>query len=961
MSAARVPWRFLPRGAPRGRPSRWGSRPGAASVLWGAALVLAALAAGVRPGPAWGEPALPAYRLDVRLDTAAHTIAGTVTVTLPADDPRLGDVLWFHLPPNRFLEKDPRGPRRIVGSLPFSTHFESDALFDPAWPDGFDPGHIAIQSVQGETGSDLPFTTAPNPTIPQGYSVRDGLLRVDVSGAPGTRVVRIRFATQLPHRYWDGWSRAGVLTDHWYPVLAAWHDGGWDTDVFTPRGGTYEARVTVDAEGQLFMNHGRMWPLYAGDTASFPPDPDGLRALPLVFVPAQRSVLRHGYDLSLYSFFSAGHERMGRLALDVGESFRRYVHRAYGLPPPQTRIAIVEVDLPPQDIVTIGSLVLVPTSFYDNISAMDRILVAQLARAVAQVWFGESVWSNRDTQSWLHLGLAGYLAMDFFQVTYGPDAGVHNLMDWLQPKYREHFFEAPVRELMRSGKDAPLALSLHRFPETRTALLVAYNKAPIVLRSLYFLVGHDAFARALNALYHRHRFQVVTERTLRTEMEAASGMALGPFFDAWFHGTPRVDFAVENWSQTKTAAGYRVEVKVRRKAPSQTPVIVQVTTRGGQVFRRRWKGDAVGATIQFDLPEQAASVAVDPDEYWLELDRKNNLSDLQLRWRPIFDWAKQRDVLIAVRATAGGNATDGNYYGLGVNVSLNENNQVRVMPIYGDRTGLTNYQLTWTHTEFLIPPLSLTVNLEHLSGNTLQSVGLGFTLVDTDEHRLAVTVDLNASRVQATSILQSDGSLRVQPASRANYVSTGLNYRYRPDTGDESNLSLLVFDSRPGYDSAYTFTTVQLGAKQRFALGGSHLLLIGGTRAVTDGTPPVQLRQPLGGPLGLRGYPHSIQLTGEQLAMARLDYGYVVSRRAVGGAAQLRRVTAFVFGDVGRVWDGGETYTARPQRQDAGIGVELLTNLMRLNELPIRADIAFPLHDPEYRDPQFVLFGLLTF
>ena len=81
----------------------------------------------------------------------------------------------------------------------------------------------------------------------------------------------------------------------------------------------------------------------------------------------------------------------------------------------------------------------------------------------------------------------------------------------------------------------------------------------------------------------------------------------------------------------------------------------------------------------------------------------------------------------------------------------------------------------------------------------------------------------------------------------------------------------------------------------------------------------------------------------------------------VGTTAQVRQLTAFVFGEGGRGWNNGEHFDDRPKRQDAGIGLELRINVLRLAEFPIRMDVAYPLHDPEYRKPQFILFGVLNF
>ena len=941
--------------------SRSLARAGCVALVVGAGLLVLLTVQRAARAQAPAEAA-PIYRLTARVDLQAHTIQGELELELEPGDPRIGGDLWFHLPPNRFMEEDPRGRRRDTDSLPFATSFrQTDTLFDPRWPAGFSEGHIAIEHVETGTGAALPFELTDNPAIPQGFSVHNGLMHVRLGAASSARHFRIAFTTHLPRRYWDGWSEAGMLLEQWYPLLANRSGGQWDFDMFDPRPGRYAARLTVAEGGQLFLGHGYSWQLEPGQTAEMALDPHPLRMLPLVFMRSQPEVVRHAYDLSLYSYYQSSHTRLGHLAVQIAEDFRRYVYRQYGLPPPDTRIAMVEVNVPTGDIRTVGSLILIPQDYFQNSPLLDRVFLAQLSRAVAQVWFGEAVWSNRDTQSWLQLGLSGYLALDYFHSLYGWNAGIHNLMDWLQPKYREHFFEAPLRELIRAGEDAPLMISLRHYPLQRTALLVTHNKAPIVLRSLDYVMGRQAFARALNALYFRHRYTAVTAETLREEMTEASGMDLRPFFREWFYGTPHINFAIDSWEQQATPVGYEVHVRVQRTPLPELPVLVRVTTKDGQTFDQRWEGDGAAAELTFLLPGPAASIAIDPEEHWLELNRKDNRTDVLYRVRPIFDWSKQREFLVTLHGTAGGNSTDGNYVGLGVRLTLNENNKLTAIPIYGSRTGLRNYQAVWTWQDFLAPRLDLLVKAQELGGTRLQGVGLQYIPVETDRHDLRALVQLNAETVGAASYLDFNGALVAQPKSRVNNIETELEFRRKPGLHYSNDLLLTMVDSRPGYESDYLFTTYRADVSQTLALGSAHLLTLQLTRGITEGTPPVQLRHELGGPELMRGYPRVVLLANDQVAAAKLDYGYVLTRRLIGTTAQIRQITLYLFGDMGRGWNNGERYDQRPRRQDAGLGVELEINLLRLIEFPIRVDVAYPLNDDQYRGAQVILFGLLNF
>jgi hypothetical protein len=390
-------------------------------------------------------------------------------------------------------------------------------------------------------------------------------------------------------------------------------------------------------------------------------------------------------------------------------------------------------------------------------------------------------------------------------------------------------------------------------------------------------------------------------------------------------------------------------------------VDVRVTAEGGESHDLLWEAGAEEAELTFLLRAPLAAITIDPEEYWLELDRKNNHSEVLFRVRPIFDWPKQRELLVALRGTAGGNAIDGNYLGLGVNLVLNENNNLLVIPIYGERTRLHNYQATWQWRQFLLPDLSLQVTLEKLGGTTLRGLGFQYTLLETDDVLVRPGIQFRYETVLSAGFVDRDGTPVYQPEGIANNIAYQLEAGLKPGVFYGNRVVLESVHSQPSYGSDYAFTSHRIDFLQSFTPGDSHLLGLTLVRGSVAGTPPLQKRHPLGGPELLRGYPRVIELSHEEIAAARLEYGFVFSRAIYGANAQTRRITGYLFWDVGRGWNNDETYQERPQRQDLGIGLELVVNMLRLVQFPVRFDIAYPVNDPEYRDPQYIFFGVFNF
>ena len=929
---------------------------------------------------AWGWPAvlpaapaaeksaeLPVYRFTVHLDTSQHTIGGRMVLELAPDDPRWRGDIWFHLPPNRFLRRDQRGRRRNIESLTFESGFRLPRRGDPVWPSGFSPGGVKIERITTAGDRELTFSFEDNPRLPNGFHPGRALLRVRLGAAAaggGKRMLIVYFTTRLPRRYWEGWSKAGILAEQWHPVLANFKKGGeagqWEFDPFAPRPGLFEVNLTVDREGRVFMGRAQAADVSPRRSFHLPLDREQpLRSLPLVFVTTPNVIASHGYDFSLYSFYGKRQQRVGKLALDIGNDFLIFMREKYGLPPPASRIAIIAADIPPGDIRTIGNIVLVPEDFYSNHRVLDRIFLAQLARALAQIWFGEALWSNRDRQSWLHLGLPGYLAMEYFQSLFGWNAGIHAMVDWLQPKFREHFFEAPVRNNMNAKRDAPLLISLSRYHREQVARLNAHNKGPLIFRGLFYVMGPRVFRQALSAFYFKHRFSVVTSAGMAKAFSDFAGTDLRPFFQEWFKGTPLVDFAVKSVVEKKTPRGVLVTARLARTGGTLLPVEVRATSEAGDTHSVRWEAGAETIELEFELQAPLESVQIDPDEYWLELDRKNNHSQTLFRLRPFFDWPKQREVLVTLRGTAGNNNVDGNYLGLGARVLLNDNNQLDFIPIWGERTGYTNYRASWARRHFLFTDLTLNIGANKLRGLEAQTLRLSYTFFNSDAYLIRSGIEFNFEEVDAIFLVDRGVGIS-QPKGRANNVRYDFDFFRRAGLYYGGALRLSVTDSHPGYDSDFEFTTFHANLNQTLYLGESYSVALKLIRGGSKGTPPIQKRHDLSGPL--RGYPRVVNLAFEEIHAASLDLGVVLARGGSSGKLlKIRKVTGFLFGDVGRGWNNGERPEDRPWRKDAGIGLEVWVNLLRLTEFPVSMAVAYPIGDPEYTEPQFILFGVFRF
>lgn len=929
--------------------------------LCAAGFACAALLAG---HPAAAASPEPDYRFDVQVEPKEHIIEGTLLVRLPPDDPRSGGEWRFHLPPNRFAAVDPRGRRRDLDSVPFERRVSEDDV-DPMLPAGFDPGGVEILSAQDAQG-DLKVETESNDRIPQGYAAANGVLRVSAPDGRPLQAVTLRFRTRVPQRYLDGWSKSGLFLEHWHPSLANWKDGGWDLEPTAPRPARFSGTIATNEAGWLAIGPGLVTRIEPGARLSLPDDLLPAHSLPIVFLRSSEGNVFSAGEGRGVSFFVSGGERLDRISRSIAERFLKFLKTDYQFEIPEMRpgapgnLVLVQWDLPLGDLRTLGHIVLIPAVHRHDDRILDRVYTAKLARAIAQVWFGETVWADEDREAWLPLGMSGFLALDFFESLWGWDGKVHTLADWLNPRYREHFIEAPVRDLIYTNQDAPLLISLTRYPFRRTALVVAHNKSVLVLRTLSFVAGKEAFRRAVTDLYREFRNQTATHSDFVGIVSREAGQPLDWFFADWFEGTPRLDFDIDSWTETPTENGYLVEVIVHRTGVSRMPIEVQATDVLGDKAVVRYDGRSEFGTVYLTLSAETASIRLDPLEYLIETERRNNQSSPQIKFRPFYDWTKQSDVLVTLQGTLGGNAIDGNYVGLGVSVPINDTNSITAIPIYGERTQWTNYELTWNRARFLLPRMNLMLSATKLGGTTSQTAGVSYSFLTPDWLQASAGTVARLEHVEA-AVRPSGDEILSQDGGPANNIGVNMSLGFLWSEAIRNGAGFSIEHSESGLDSDFTYTRWDTSVSQSIRFSPNHSVGLTLIRSGIEGQAPIQKQILIGGPGLLRGYPRTLNLVNDQSAGVRAEYNAAIARGIWGSALQVRKVSTIFFADVAKGWDNNQTSDQVPQRQDVGIGLEIRVSAIGVIEFPVRVDVAVPINDSQYHTPQVILFEALAF
>jgi len=390
----------------------------------------------------------PHYKIDVSYDHDKTLLVGKMQVRFTRNAYPTHELL-FSLPGNRFNYPDKRGTRKHKIVPVFSLRRFQDNLEDPKTPTGFSTGSLKINSVSAFTQNQslekhpLKYSLEQNPDLEVGYSTSNGLLRIllpknlpDTKKFPGESTVLIEFSTNFPEHAQEGTVNGMLLTVNWHPKLLTWiekpglNEKKWETTEDNPSPATFEVTWKAVQAGTLITTPGHQ-KLLAGQVVTLSVTKKPIKYFPLIFsrvhqqfsgnegksiVVKNTSTAAAKTSYQLTSFYLEGDERRAELLHNWSASFLSFMHSRYGLKPPWESIRIVAVEAEYEQVDVLNNLVLVPLPNYKRSEFLDRQALGFLTRRLAQLWFGELIWSNQDTQQWLNLGVPAFFGLRFFNI-----------------------------------------------------------------------------------------------------------------------------------------------------------------------------------------------------------------------------------------------------------------------------------------------------------------------------------------------------------------------------------------------------------------------------------------------------------------------------------------------------------------------------------------------------------------
>ena len=528
-------------------------------------LFLVALLATSDTGSYWQQQV--AYRITASLDEPSGVLTGHERITYVNRSPDVLHDFYVHDYLNAFR---PGSRWAAVDSAEGRVRFQH--LRDPEY--AFE--RIRATTVMGETlRPDYPYapdSTIAHWTLPRPLSPGDSLVvEIDWQARPST----------VPRRQ----GRQGRRFDfaQWYPKVVVYDRYGWEDHPLYPAGEFYGEFATYDvtldlAEDQVI---GATGVPVCGD-----PGWERARAVPGASIDYQRDAYRAvANDCPAAApgrktvRFRA--EQVHHFAFSLNPDYR-YEEGRYGA-------TVVRVLYQPGDTATWGHGL-----------AVQR---TETALAWLDSLYGPFVWPQLTNVHRIEGGGTEFpmmvmdgsasLGLILHEVGHNYTMGILANNEWREGFLDEGFtsFQTAWYGEAHGGGPAypglearilfddldrwsePVSMVSERYRDFFIYNEMIYSKAQLFYEQLRYIVGDETMRRILRTYYARWKLKHVNEQAFQDVCEEVSGQDLGWLFGQWLHGTPLIDYELQEVVRRRLdGSRWEVTVTIRRKGDGWMPV-----------------------------------------------------------------------------------------------------------------------------------------------------------------------------------------------------------------------------------------------------------------------------------------------------------------------------------------------------------------------------------------------------
>ncbi|GIV35969.1 MAG: peptidase M1 [Cyclobacteriaceae bacterium] len=474
------------------------------------------------------------YQMKVRLDVKTHRLEGTQKLTYTNHSPDTLSKVYYHL---------------------YYNAFQPGSMMDVRSRTIADPDRRVTDRIAKLSDSEIGYQhilELKQDGRPASYTVNGTLLEVTLPRPilPGTKAVfDMKFEAQVPVqiRRTGRNNREGIAYSmtQWYPKMAEYDHQGWHAYQYVGREfhgvwGDFDVQITIDpafvigATGVLQnpneIGHGYekngskvnrpqgelTWHFVAKNVIDFAwaADPDYTHTI--TQVPDGPEV--HFF----YQRNEKTAENWNRMQEYVVRHFQ-FMNRSFGKYPYPVYSVIQGGDGGmeyPMCTLVLGE---------GNFSGLLSTTVHEICHS----WFQAVLASNESLYPWMDEGFT----------SFAQDESLANLFNTGNNPHEDSY--QSYLALVRSGLQEPASQHSDHFTTNRAYSTAAYSMGSLLLNQLKYIMGDEAFYRAMRNYYNAWKFRHPEPNDFIRIMEKTSGMSLHWFMRYWIHTTKRIDYGIK--------------------------------------------------------------------------------------------------------------------------------------------------------------------------------------------------------------------------------------------------------------------------------------------------------------------------------------------------------------------------------------------------------------------------------
>ncbi|HET8679551.1 MAG TPA: M1 family aminopeptidase, partial [bacterium] len=326
--------------------------------------------------------------------------------------------------------------------------------------------------------------------------------------------------------------------------------------------------------------------------------------------------------MRLQMYAVQGEDRnLDKLATYTGQAAEYYSRLLY--PFPYTELKVVSLVVVGGGIGYPALLLIDDRAFTNTLPGgrnRDSHLFGLMAHEVAHSYVPSQTAVRGVGFIWLSEGFAEYLSLMALEAVMGAQAYAHELQE-----ARDSYAEIAGGRL-----DRPISVFTFANYGSSASQRVIYHKGCLVLHMLRFVMGDDAFRRALATYFQRFRGRPARVDDFREVAEEVAGQKLEWFFDQWISQVVLPDYVVASATSARTEDGqFRTTATIRNTGTGAMPVEVAFGTGEGRVTRRIEVPSRGEAAVTVTTPAAIRQIEVDPSKWIIQSNYKNDTFEIR--------------------------------------------------------------------------------------------------------------------------------------------------------------------------------------------------------------------------------------------------------------------------------------------------------------------------------------------